>query len=542
MARLGIIRNAERRKRIVAVLTIWLEMCVVVSWFLIFLSTTSSLHTYRPRIRSYSLDFYAKRDYVRRLLHDSDESCISQLRMNRAAFFKLCEMLKNIGGLKSTRNMLIDEQRSGETISRHFHNVLNAVMHLQDHLFKKPEPIPTNSTDNRWKWFKNCLGALDGTYIKVKVPLADKPRYRTRKGDIATNMLGVCTPNLQFVYVLPGWEGSVADSRVLRDAITRRHGLKVPNGKLSYNNRKKQMSRNASTSPVDSQTSKRTNRKWSFEEDVVLVSCMVDLHNMGTHNADTGFKAGYLLELERMVGKKLPSANIKAKPHIESRIKTLKKDWSIIFDMVQGNCTSGFGWDSQKNMVTAEDAVWESYITSHKDAAQFRTRSFCFYNELSHIYAKDRATGQDAQTAADILEDIALEENVEINEGTEHENQFELGSDDMDISSRVPQTSTSSRRKRKASEIDESISAATLLGDKLYEIADKLSDSIGSERVLQQKVQELYGALGEIEGLAADEMHIALSKIPDHPTQMLVFFSLPPSQRLGWVQRFLTTH
>ena len=46
-------------------------------------------------------------------------------------------------------------------------------------------------------------------------------------------MLGVCTPDLQFVYVLPGWEGSVADSRVLRDAITRRHGLKVPHGKLS---------------------------------------------------------------------------------------------------------------------------------------------------------------------------------------------------------------------------------------------------------------------------------------------------------------------
>ncbi|XP_052490834.1 protein ALP1-like [Gossypium raimondii] len=43
-------------------------------------------------------------------------------------------------------------------------------------------------------------------------------------------MLGVCTPDMQFVYVLPGWEGSVADGRVLRDAISRRHGLKVPHG------------------------------------------------------------------------------------------------------------------------------------------------------------------------------------------------------------------------------------------------------------------------------------------------------------------------
>ncbi|MFQ6640392.1 hypothetical protein Gotur_016726 [Gossypium turneri] len=100
--------------------------------------------------------------------------------MNRIVFFKLCDMLQTLGGLKSSRNMLVDEQA---------------------------EPITANSTDPKWKWFKNCLGALDGTHIKIRVPTIDKPRYRTRKGDIATNMLGVCTPDMQFVYVLPGWEG-----------------------------------------------------------------------------------------------------------------------------------------------------------------------------------------------------------------------------------------------------------------------------------------------------------------------------------------------
>ncbi|MBA0876824.1 hypothetical protein Goshw_027707 [Gossypium schwendimanii] len=33
---------------------------------------------------------------------------------------------------------------------------------------------------------------------------------------------------MHFVYVLPFWEGSVADGQVLRDAISRRHGLNVP--------------------------------------------------------------------------------------------------------------------------------------------------------------------------------------------------------------------------------------------------------------------------------------------------------------------------
>ncbi|XP_031282515.1 protein ALP1-like [Pistacia vera] len=97
-------------------------------------------------------------------------------------------------------------------------------------LFKNPKAIPENSTNERWKWFKNCLGALDGTYIKVHVPAADIPRYQSRKSEIATNVLGVCTPDMQFIYVLARWEGSVADGRVLRDAITRRNGLKVPQG------------------------------------------------------------------------------------------------------------------------------------------------------------------------------------------------------------------------------------------------------------------------------------------------------------------------
>lgn len=39
--------------------------------------------------------------------------------------------------------------------------------------------------------------------------------------------------NMNFVYVLTGWEGSAADSRVLRDAISRQHKLMIPSGMIS---------------------------------------------------------------------------------------------------------------------------------------------------------------------------------------------------------------------------------------------------------------------------------------------------------------------
>lgn len=68
----------------------------------------------------------------------------------------------------------------------------------------------------------------------MNVPEIDKPRYRTRKGEIATNVLGVCSQDEKFIYVLPGWEGSATDSRVLRDALSRTNGLVVNDGKLSF--------------------------------------------------------------------------------------------------------------------------------------------------------------------------------------------------------------------------------------------------------------------------------------------------------------------
>ncbi|MBA0868142.1 hypothetical protein Goshw_009453 [Gossypium schwendimanii] len=53
---------------------------------------------------------------------------------------------------------------------------------------------------------------------------------------------------------------------------------------------------------------------------------MVDLYNVGTYNADTRFKAGYLNDLEGMFEKVLPHAMLMVKPNLESKIRTVKRD------------------------------------------------------------------------------------------------------------------------------------------------------------------------------------------------------------------------
>ncbi|KAL4349936.1 hypothetical protein AHAS_Ahas10G0091800 [Arachis hypogaea] len=136
--------------------------------------------------------------------------------MSIDALGRLCELLKVQGGLSDECRLSIPGQicyRSGETISRYFNKVLYLVIRVQRLLFAKAVPIPDDFIDPRWKWFKSCLGELDGTYIDVTVPKKDKSRYRARKGKISTNVLE-----------------STSNSRVLKDAISCRNNLRIPIG------------------------------------------------------------------------------------------------------------------------------------------------------------------------------------------------------------------------------------------------------------------------------------------------------------------------
>ncbi|KAA0060538.1 retrotransposon protein [Cucumis melo var. makuwa] len=162
-----------------------------------------------------------------RMIHESDLVCRQSTRMDRRTFAILCHLLRNVAGLSSTEIVDVEEMVA---MFLHVlaHDVKNRVIQREFELIKRPVPVTSNCNDQRWKCFENCLGALDGTYIKVNVPAGDRPTFRTRKEEIATNILGVCDTKGDFVYVLAGWEGSVADSRILRDAISRENGLQVP--------------------------------------------------------------------------------------------------------------------------------------------------------------------------------------------------------------------------------------------------------------------------------------------------------------------------
>ncbi|WVY98980.1 hypothetical protein V8G54_031131 [Vigna mungo] len=183
--------------------------------------------------------------------------CRDIIRMGPEAFINLCERLRSTGLVKDVIRLTVEEQvaqflhiighnvknqsvavffhRSGSAVSNHFHNVLDAIITLESEFLIQSsgnEVHPYVLNNNRfYSYFKDCLGAIGGTHVRVKVPRSDAARFRGRKDWPTQNVFVACDFDMKFTYVLAGWEGTASDSRILKNALDRDDPLVIPQGK-----------------------------------------------------------------------------------------------------------------------------------------------------------------------------------------------------------------------------------------------------------------------------------------------------------------------
>ena len=69
------------------------------------------------------------------------------------------------------------------------------------------------------------------------------------------------------------------------------------------------------------------------------------------------FRSGYLDQLEKILKKELPELKIKVGPHIESRIRLLKRQYNVICEMI--TTESDFEWNDQKKCMSASKDVFD---------------------------------------------------------------------------------------------------------------------------------------------------------------------------------------
>uniref|UniRef100_A0A803MRE4 Transposase n=1 Tax=Chenopodium quinoa TaxID=63459 RepID=A0A803MRE4_CHEQI len=299
------------------------------------------------------------------------------------------------GGLSGTRNMTLQEivamflytlahhqknrsignlfLRSGKTVSRQFNLCLRAILELHEHLLHKPIAISNECEDERWQPFKSCLGALDGTYINVRVTSQERGKYRTRKGTIAMNVLGACAPNMEFIYVL-------------HNALSRPNGLRVPRGNYylvdaGYTNcdgfltpyRGQQYHLKEWTDKQPESAEEYFNMKHARARNVVERRVMptddIEEEELSEDSDDdSDDEPEYITSVatsdqwtnfrNTLAQDMFNGWRARADPHIESRIKHWTEKYSAMAEMLS---TSGFGWDSDKKMLQVEKTVFDEW-------------------------------------------------------------------------------------------------------------------------------------------------------------------------------------
>ncbi|KAI9119190.1 hypothetical protein K1719_009865 [Acacia pycnantha] len=84
-----------------------------------------------------------------------------------------------------------------------------------------PDCHPNISNARRYfPYFKNAIGAIDGTHISCVVSESEHDRFVGRKGYPTQNIMAVCDWDMCFTYVLAGWEGTAHDARLFKSALT----------------------------------------------------------------------------------------------------------------------------------------------------------------------------------------------------------------------------------------------------------------------------------------------------------------------------------
>ncbi|CAI0420310.1 unnamed protein product [Linum tenue] len=97
---------------------------------------------------------------------------------------------------------------------------------------------------------------------------------------------------------------------------------------------------------------------WNAAHDTPFVECLLDLTERGLIT-NGNCKNGVFREIQRMMEKKVPDCGLKSKPTIQNRYKKLKH-WYHSTVLMRNQ--SGFGWDVQKECVSADNAVWDVFL------------------------------------------------------------------------------------------------------------------------------------------------------------------------------------
>lgn len=103
----------------------------------------------------------------------------------------------------------------------------------------------------------------------------------------------------------------------------------------------------------------RNRRSWTDKEEETLILALKELVANGW-KSDNGFRANYVNRLEDALLKAVPTTDLRANPHINSKLHSWKKCYYSLSGILS---RSGVGFNLAGNhMIECEDDQWDQII------------------------------------------------------------------------------------------------------------------------------------------------------------------------------------
>ncbi|MBA0823848.1 hypothetical protein Goarm_020548 [Gossypium armourianum] len=281
----------------------------------------------------------------------------------------------------------------------------------------------------------------------------------------------------------------------------------------------------------------RAKAEWTPSRDAFLVELFIEQHNCG-RTAYNEFKNDVIRSVTRDFNNKF-GMNLEEN-QIKNRYNVMKKDYGVVKTLLGHN---GFDWDETRQMVVADDKVWDNYIAVRSEARPFRRKSFPLYKQMSIIFEGERTTGKSMPNTAPIIteEGNSNTETVRSSEPTNVPTQVVEGTLDSDsiirISDKQPKKRKSVAPRASAHKKKVCYDAGEPIENAIYEMFSAvkmraLQRDASNERTLYHKCLE---ELQHLEELDDSEFTKSVNVLKDDKNA-IAFMTIKGPRRLIWLR------
>ncbi|KAF9473333.1 hypothetical protein BDN70DRAFT_775527, partial [Pholiota conissans] len=124
--------------------------------------------------------------------------------------------------------------------------------------------------------------------------------------------------------------------------------------------------------------------KWNSSCDGMLLECLKKEKANGRMTSNSSWHADAWTAAEKALsGTELHSGGVAKSANSCSYRWTLLKKEYIQVKFLRDK--SGFGWDHTKQLVTADDEVWDALLMAHEHLAKWKTTPFPYYDTMYDI-------------------------------------------------------------------------------------------------------------------------------------------------------------